>query len=81
MLRNGSDGAEETVNAHALFLMIGARPHTDWLPPTVERDTRGFVMTGPDLTPTHAGRSVALRCRWRPASRESSRSGTSDTDP
>ena len=29
--------------------MIGARPHTDWLPPDVERDQRGFVLTGPDL--------------------------------
>jgi thioredoxin reductase (NADPH) len=50
VLRNASDGGKETVNAHALFLMIGARPHTDWLPPTVERDPRGFVMTGPDLS-------------------------------
>jgi thioredoxin reductase (NADPH) len=30
--------------------MIGARPHTEWLPPTVERDPGGFVMTGPDLS-------------------------------
>ncbi|HEV7628885.1 MAG TPA: NAD(P)/FAD-dependent oxidoreductase, partial [Streptomyces sp.] len=50
VLRNASDGGKETVSAHALFLMIGARPHTDWLPPTVERDPRGFVMTGPDLS-------------------------------
>jgi thioredoxin reductase (NADPH) len=41
---------EETVGARALFLMIGARPHTEWLPPTVERDPAGFVMTGPDLS-------------------------------
>jgi thioredoxin reductase (NADPH) len=26
--------------------MIGARPHTDWLPPSIERDPDGFVMTG-----------------------------------
>lgn len=30
--------------------MIGARPHTEWLPQTVERDPGGFVMTGPDLS-------------------------------
>jgi thioredoxin reductase (NADPH) len=29
--------------------MIGARPHTEWLPPAVERDARGFVLTGTDL--------------------------------
>jgi thioredoxin reductase (NADPH) len=46
VLRDRSDGEEETVSAHALFLMIGARPHTEWLPPTVERDPAGFIMTG-----------------------------------
>ena len=50
VLRDRVDGKEETVNADALFLMIGARPHTEWLPPTVERDPSGFVMTGPDLS-------------------------------
>jgi thioredoxin reductase (NADPH) len=29
--------------------MIGARPHTDWLPPDLDRDDRGFVRTGADL--------------------------------
>jgi thioredoxin reductase (NADPH) len=42
---------DEEVGAHALFLMIGARPHTGWLPATVERDPDGFVMTGTDLSP------------------------------
>jgi thioredoxin reductase (NADPH) len=50
VLRNREVGAQETVGAHALFLMIGARPHTDWLPPTVERDPDGFVLTGADLS-------------------------------
>jgi thioredoxin reductase (NADPH) len=50
VLRDRAGGGEETVSAHALFLMIGAQPHTEWLPPTVERDAAGFVMTGPDLS-------------------------------
>src|SRR4051794_35544537 len=50
VLRNREVGAQETVGAHALFLMIGARPHTDWLPPTVERDPNGFVLTGAELS-------------------------------
>jgi thioredoxin reductase (NADPH) len=37
------------VDADHLFLMIGATPHTEWLPPSVERDPGGFVMTGPDV--------------------------------
>jgi thioredoxin reductase (NADPH) len=44
-----ADGEDETVPARGLFLMIGARPHTDWLPSDVARDDRGFVLTGPQL--------------------------------
>ncbi|KAE8765746.1 FAD-dependent oxidoreductase [Georgenia thermotolerans] len=50
VLRDRADGAEERVAAHDLFLMIGARPHTAWLPDVVERDPLGFVMTGPDVS-------------------------------
>lgn len=49
VLRDLASGAEETVPAVGLFLMIGARPHTDWLPAEVSRDGRGFILTGPDL--------------------------------
>ncbi|QWZ08464.1 FAD-dependent oxidoreductase [Nocardioides panacis] len=49
VLRDRAGGGEEKVDADALFLMIGAVPHTDWLPPTIERDPSGFVMTGSDL--------------------------------
>ena len=43
------DGDEETLPARGLFLMIGARPRTDWLPPDIARDARGFVLTGSDV--------------------------------
>jgi thioredoxin reductase (NADPH) len=46
VLRDRS-GTLETVPADALFVMIGAKPHTDWLPPSVRRDEQGFVLTGP----------------------------------
>jgi thioredoxin reductase (NADPH) len=42
-------GDEQVVEAQGLFLMIGARPRTDWLPPAITRDSRGFVLTGLDL--------------------------------
>jgi len=48
VVRDG-DGNDEVVAADALFAMIGARPHTDWLPDTVQRDEQGFVRTGPHL--------------------------------
>ena len=39
---------EETVDADGLFLMIGARPNTDWLPSEIQRDEDDFVLTGSD---------------------------------
>jgi thioredoxin reductase (NADPH) len=33
----------------AVFVFIGTRPHTDWLPATVLRDEKAFVVTGRDL--------------------------------
>ncbi|MGS2641427.1 FAD-dependent oxidoreductase [Streptosporangium sp. LJ11] len=45
----GPEG-ERTVEAEWLFVFIGAQPITDWLGDTIERDARGFVLTGPDLT-------------------------------
>ena len=53
-LRSRSDGEVETVRADALFLMIGARPNTDWLPDEVLRDDGGFVRTGVELAETPA---------------------------
>jgi thioredoxin reductase (NADPH) len=38
----------ERVPANAMFIFIGALPQTDWLAGTVERDERGFLLTGPD---------------------------------
>jgi thioredoxin reductase (NADPH) len=48
-LRDTSTGATETVDAQWLFLFIGAAPLTEWLDGVVVRDTRGFVLAGPDL--------------------------------
>jgi thioredoxin reductase (NADPH) len=39
----------ERVPATSVFIFIGALPQTDWLGDLVERDERGFILTGPDL--------------------------------
>ena len=46
MLRTGATGGRESVPADAVFVLIGAQPHTDWLPDEVDRDEHGFVRTG-----------------------------------
>jgi thioredoxin reductase (NADPH) len=49
VLRDRGTGRDQTVLAAALFVMIGAIPHTDWLPGDVARDRHGFILTGRDL--------------------------------
>lgn len=49
LVLRGADGATETVAADALFLLIGARPNTDWLPAELARDDGGFIHTGADV--------------------------------
>jgi thioredoxin reductase (NADPH) len=39
----------ERVPASAMFIFIGALPRTEWLAGIVERDDRGFILTGSDL--------------------------------
>jgi len=40
---------EYRVPAMSLFVFIGAAPGTGWLPPTILRDEKGFLLAGPDL--------------------------------
>jgi len=58
-------GTRKDLPASSLFIFIGAQPRTDWLGNLIERDERGFVLSGPDL----------LRDGKRPAS------WTLDRDP
>ncbi len=50
VLRDRGSGKQETVAADALFVLIGADPHTDWLPPEIARDPKGFLLTGDELS-------------------------------
>ncbi len=46
VLRELGTGSETTVSADALFVLIGAQPHTDWLPTELATDEEGFILTG-----------------------------------
>jgi thioredoxin reductase (NADPH) len=49
VLRELATGVEKTVPADALFILIGARPLTDWIPPELAKDEHGFLLTGEDV--------------------------------
>lgn len=48
-LRNNRTGEVQTIDCAALFIFIGARPHTEWLPESIRLDHNGFVLTGSNL--------------------------------
>ena len=50
VLRDKGTGGQETIAADALFVLIGADPHTDWLPTEIARDPHGFLLTGEELS-------------------------------
>jgi thioredoxin reductase (NADPH) len=49
-LENDAAGTTEVVEADALFVLIGARPRTSWLPRDIKVDAHGFVVAGTDLS-------------------------------
>jgi thioredoxin reductase (NADPH) len=49
VLMDSESGRTDKVPAAALFVLIGGEPRTGWLPREIARDSRGYVITGPDL--------------------------------
>ena len=73
-LRARGTGELSTVDASALFLLLGARPRTEWLPEVIERDEQGYILTGAALT-TPGGRSERWPLERAPLSLETSMPG------
>lgn len=69
-LVNNKTGEMRMLETPAVFSFIGAVPHTEWLPPEIEKDPKGFVLTGPALA-----RSSQWSARRQPYLLETSRPG------
>jgi thioredoxin reductase (NADPH) len=54
-LTHRASGEQREIGVDGLFVMIGAEPHTDWLPEDVRRDGRGFVLTGTEAAADLSG--------------------------
>ena len=65
VLQTLATGEQTTVEADALFVLIGAHPLTDWLPAGIAKDAHGFLLTGDDL-------DTAWRLTRRPLPQETS---------
>ncbi|EMR03499.1 Thioredoxin reductase [Cesiribacter andamanensis AMV16] len=51
LLKNNTTGEEwQEEEVGALFIFIGARPHTDWLPINILKNKEGYIETGRELT-------------------------------
>jgi thioredoxin reductase (NADPH) len=48
-LEDTRTGERSRRGVQGLFLLLGAAPHCDWIPPLVARDENGFVLTGRDV--------------------------------
>jgi thioredoxin reductase (NADPH) len=47
-LRHVREGSSRDLDCSAVFVFIGAQPRTDWMPPSIALDSKGFILTGAD---------------------------------
>ncbi|MFJ5136417.1 FAD-dependent oxidoreductase [Streptomyces sp. NPDC088707] len=63
-VEDNTSGERRELRAAALFVFIGARPHTEWLRGVLALDEKGFVLTGADA------QAVADAHRWASLGRD-----------
>ena len=59
-LEDTKTGERRVVRTPAIFSMIGAVPCTEWLPPEIDRDEKGFIKTGTDVANAPAWKGKRL---------------------
>ena len=57
---NRDTGEKSPIATHALFIMIGAAPNTDWLQGQIALDSKGFILTGSDAGEGVEGYATSL---------------------
>jgi cation diffusion facilitator CzcD-associated flavoprotein CzcO len=75
-------GQRSRLTASGLFVLIGTETRTDWLPPAIQRDDHGFVLTGTDIDRAQWARypaSAPIRRRY--ADRSVARGAVTDPPP
>lgn len=70
-LENTRTGERRMVETPAVFSMIGALPCTSWLPAEIERDDKGFILTGAKVAQSSAWQKM----KRSPGPMETSRPG------
>jgi thioredoxin reductase (NADPH) len=55
VVRDAASGADSPLDAAAVFIFIGTAPYSEMVAGTLERDEKGFILTGPDLPRTVRG--------------------------
>jgi thioredoxin reductase (NADPH) len=68
-------GERKRIEARALFVFIGAEPHTEWLGGSVALDEGGFILTGQDASAACGAREVENGAKRPPQLLETSVSG------
>ena len=48
-ITNNQTGEKQELEACGIFIFIGAKAHTDWLPEQIETDEKGYIKTGLDV--------------------------------
>lgn len=59
-------GEQDTIGVHALFVFIGATPHTRWLADAIALDDHGFILTGMDAVHTRGDGNRPIGAGRRP---------------
>jgi len=74
-LRSANEGQEAVEDADAVFVFIGTRPRSEWLPQSVLRDAKGFVLTGRELMASPDFKKIWKEPRPQPLPLETSTAG------